>query len=602
MRRIALIALMLLAAAAGVTQVAGADDSHTYKVEMYNAFGLVKGSDVRIAGVNAGSVQDLEITPEKRALLTIQTSGPLGVLGRDTRCASEPQSLIAEYFLTCSPKGPALPDGGTIPASHVRQTVQSDLVADTLREPFKDRLALIINEFGTALAGNPHDLNQAIRLGAPALTQLRKALDILASENRTIRDLNSNSDRIISQLAARKEDVISFIQRARDTAAISATRRADLSRGFNRLDDFLHQLHPTLVKLGDVAEQQKPLLSDLHRAAPGLNTLATNLPPFNKATERSVDALGRASVPGKEALKKGKDEIQTLANSGRHAFSVADTLDKFLLDIDSPKRQVEIDSRAANSCPSGLANAKTHPCYSTGRSSPTGYTGMESLLNYVYYQTGAINQYDEVGHLLHFSLFGPPTGGLGPCQSYNAGGAKPGEPGFGVPDQSGLGTTTSLAAAHRCVAWLGPNQPGINQEPGLNQISRYDGPSVCPQGSLDTRLCDPSIQANNRAPRISKSSGSASASSSQAPGTSAPSNGGGSQKPIAPGLPPSSLPGNPNDLPQNLQDLLGLNHKGLPQQGGGKNAGRHQSGGGAGGLGGSTGQAANDLLDFLFQP
>jgi len=67
---------------------------------------------------------------------------------------------IAEYFLTCKPNGPPLPEGGTVPASHVTETVQPDLVQNTLRESYRDRLTLLINEFGTALAGNPKDLNE----------------------------------------------------------------------------------------------------------------------------------------------------------------------------------------------------------------------------------------------------------------------------------------------------------------------------------------------------------------------------------------------------------------------------------------------------------
>src|SRR4029079_265749 len=150
----------------------GADDTHTYHVQMYNAFGIVNGSNVRIAGVDTGTVTALDITPEKRADLTIETSGPLGTLGKDTRCASQPQSLIAEYFLTCNPKGPPLEDGGEIPARHRSETVQPDLVQNTLREPNKDRLSILINEFGTALAGNPKELNQAISLGSPARRHL----------------------------------------------------------------------------------------------------------------------------------------------------------------------------------------------------------------------------------------------------------------------------------------------------------------------------------------------------------------------------------------------------------------------------------------------
>ncbi len=591
MRRIALIATLLAAAAAWVTTSAGADDSHTYHVEMYNAFGLVKGSDVRIAGVNAGSVTDLGITPDKRAMLTIETSGPLGTLGEDTQCSSEPQSLIAEYFLTCNPKGSPLEDGGTIPASQVHQTVQADLVQDTLREPFKDRLQLIINEFGTALAGNPHELNQAIQLGAPALEKLKKALDILASENTTIRDLNANSDTIITQLANRKEDVVRFIQEARDTAAISAERRADLSTNFDRLDNFFHQLQPTLTKLGDLAEQQTPLLADLRAAAPGLNTLAVKLPAFNQASERSLTSLGRAAVPGKQALTQGKDEIQALAASGKNAFPAADALTKFLSDIDSPKRTVEIDDRAAKSC-----DHKTAPCYATGRPAPTGYTGMESILNWAYYQAGAINQFDQWGHMLHFSLFDV---GASPCGSYATGG-EPG-PDFGVPNKLGTGTTTNANQANQCVAWLGKNQPGINTDPGAPPYEKPYNPAVCSApfatSSEDTSLCNPSKSKQSSASNGGNGGSPKTTSGGTARATPSPT---GSNPQQVPQL-PQDLPANPNDLPQRLQDLLGIGGNGsLPDVGGALHGAIKHHGGGGGGAG--VNQAANDLLDFLFAP
>ncbi len=168
-----------------VTTVAGADDTHSYKIELDNAFGLVEGSPIKIAGVEAGTVTDLDINADKRALVTVETTGAIGVLGEDSTCSSEPQSLIAEYFIDCQPSGDALPEGGTIPVEQVTQTVQPDLVNNTLREPFKRRLQLMINEFGTALAGNPENLNDAIRRGAPALRDLEEVLDILGDQNRS---------------------------------------------------------------------------------------------------------------------------------------------------------------------------------------------------------------------------------------------------------------------------------------------------------------------------------------------------------------------------------------------------------------------------------
>ena len=410
MRRIAIILALIALSAVGLAATASGDNSHTYYIEMDNAFGLVSGSPVKVAGVEAGTISELLINSEKRAVAKVELSGPLAVLGEDTICRTEPQSLIAEYFIDCSPKGPPIdePTGSVddrieaadIPVEQTTQTVQNDLVLSALRMPFRDRLRLLINEFGTALAGNSENLNSAIRRGAPALAETQQVFRLLAQQNTMIRDLNVNSDRIIGELADRRKDVVRFINETNATAAASAARRDDLSQNFALLDDFLAELRPTMVDLNGLAVEGTPLLSDLRRAAPGLNELSRNLPDFNPAATDSLVSLGKSAVVGQRALNKGRDEIKQLGKSAKNSFPVADNLAKFLRDIDDPNRAVETDARAN---------------VDTGRKGETGYTGMEGLLNYVYYQPGAINQYDEIGHLLHFSIF---EVGEGPCSAY----------------------------------------------------------------------------------------------------------------------------------------------------------------------------------------
>ncbi|MCB8969265.1 MAG: MCE family protein [Thermoleophilales bacterium] len=491
MRRIALIiALTAAAVAVFVTTSATGDDTHTYYIELDNAFGITQGTEVKVAGVSAGVVKDLFINSRKRAVVEVELSGPVAVLGEDTICSSEPQSLIAEYFIDCDPRGdPIQPtdesdddhaENPDIPVEQTRQTVQNDLVLSTLRLPFRERLTLLVNEFGTALAGNSDNLNKAIRRGAPALEQTRKVFDLLASQNTIIRDLNSDSEAIISKLADRRQDVVDFIDEAGNTAKIAASRRDDLSQNFALLDDFLAELRPTMTELNSVAVQGTPLATNLRLAAPGLTELSRRLPDFNPAATDALVSLGKTSVVGKRALDKGNDEIKILAKSSKKSFSVADQLSNFLRDIDDPNRAVEADSRANTD---------------TGRKGETGYTGMEGLLNYVYYQTGAVNQFDEIGHLLHFSIF---EVGTGPCANYNPGhydpdGPGPEEPQLGVPDASGDGVTTNILEANRCVAWLGANQPGINQSV---DVPPYD-PSVCPDGSTVLSLCDPNGPTSN---------------------------------------------------------------------------------------------------------
>jgi ABC-type transporter Mla subunit MlaD len=102
-RSAAILALLALVSSAAIAHVAGADDSHTYRVELNNAFGLTPGSNVRIAGVDAGTVSDVNVNEAKRAEVEIEVSGPLSRFRADATCSSEPQSLIAEYFIDCQP-------------------------------------------------------------------------------------------------------------------------------------------------------------------------------------------------------------------------------------------------------------------------------------------------------------------------------------------------------------------------------------------------------------------------------------------------------------------------------------------------------------------
>ena len=167
--------------------------------------------------------------PQKTALVTFEVGPEFPELKANATCSSEPQSLIAEYFVDCQPGSSDQPLEGPIPAARNQTTVQNDLVNNVLREPFKRRFQLIINEFGTALVGNPENLNAAIRAGAPALRELRKVLKILGRQNTLIAQLNVDSDVIFEQLTDRREDVVRFIDEAEDTARISAERRADLA-------------------------------------------------------------------------------------------------------------------------------------------------------------------------------------------------------------------------------------------------------------------------------------------------------------------------------------------------------------------------------------
>jgi ABC-type transporter Mla subunit MlaD len=536
-RRIALILFSLVAIPAALVASATGADKATYQVELDNAFGLVKGSEVRVGGVQGdGVITELDVNEEKKALVTIEVGTQFGAFKADASCSSEPQSLIAEYFLDCQPGTADQPLEGPIPAAQNQTTVQNDLVQNTLREPFKRRLQLIINEFGTALVGNAENLNAAIRSGAPALRELGAVLKILGRQNTIIAQLNADSDAIFEQLTARREQVVDFIDEAEDTARVSADRREDLSRDFDLLDDFLFELQPVMVELGNLAREQTPLLTDLHAAAPGLNKLAKNLPAFNDGTRVSLKSLGGASEVGARALTKSTDEIAALNDTAQRAFPAAGQVAQFLESIDDPANAVEEDCDARYDLReqpgeadrrvgileqklgvnlTGAHNIGPTPaigdlgCDLDPGSPPgnPGYTGLEGLLNYAYVQPAALNLFDPAGHALQLNIVGAADASEagGACGHVTNDNQWPTAELFNTdPGPADDHTRDPRKAAH-CVGVLGDYQPGVSEgtvddatgltdfTPGApgGELRKYDS-SVCPDGSTWLSLCDPS--------------------------------------------------------------------------------------------------------------
>src|SRR3954453_9353702 len=106
MRRIAIICLLGLGLPAllvfGVG--AGEDKGSGYEVRAIfdNAAYVVKGEDVKVAGAVVGRGKSLDVTPQKKAAITLEiTEGGFTPWRAGATCTVRPQSLIGEKFVAC---------------------------------------------------------------------------------------------------------------------------------------------------------------------------------------------------------------------------------------------------------------------------------------------------------------------------------------------------------------------------------------------------------------------------------------------------------------------------------------------------------------------
>ncbi|HET8536266.1 MAG TPA: MlaD family protein, partial [Solirubrobacteraceae bacterium] len=361
------------------------DGSYKVRAIFQNAFTVIPGEDVKIAGVKVGTIDSLDVTPQQKAAVVLSiTRKGFQDFRQDATCTIRPQSLIGERFVECTPTQPR-PAGAQeapplrkiqkgpgkgqylLPVSQTSKPVDLDLLNNIMRLPYRERFTIILNELGVGLAGRGADLRQAIVNANPGLQQLDRVLNLVATQNKTLEQLAVNSDRIMAPLGRDRARVADFVVKAAKVSEASAERAAGIEANIQRFPAFLRQLKPTMVKLGALSDQMTPVLTDLGAQAPAISRFIMQLGPFSQAGIPSLKSLGAASVPGRIALVKARPivaNLKTLASQARPLTTNLAALTTSLRD--------------------------------------TG--GIERLMDYLFYQVAAINGYDQFGHYLRAAL------------------------------------------------------------------------------------------------------------------------------------------------------------------------------------------------------
>jgi ABC-type transporter Mla subunit MlaD len=457
MRRIGSIVLVLVAAVAAVALTGARSQREVagfqVKIAFDNAFGLTEGGDLRVGGVKAGKTLKFDVSkgrecqgatpgdgpPRTCAIVeSIITENGFKNFRTDAHCDIRQQSLIGEYYVDCQPghNPRSLGNNATIPDTQTTSTIPPDLVGDVLRRPYRDRLRLIIAELGTGLAGRPQDVSELLHKAHPGLRQTQKVLQILGNQRTIIKNFISNSNTVVRELDFKKRQLQNWIVQASKASDVSASRRTAIAAGFQRLPTFLAELNGTMQRLEDLTNAQTPVLKDLHRAAPSLNTFFTRLGPFSQASRPAFRSLGRASDAGKKAFGDAREEIAALRQLAQGAPEAAKPLRQLLQTLDDRNRSTEDSTLAQASAPpapdpTAMANSHGHK----------GFTGMEAIFNYAYWQVLALNQFDSVSHFLRAIVIRDPQ-----C---------------GVFQNDLRSTPLQRQIRDRCNNYLGPNQPGV---------------------------------------------------------------------------------------------------------------------------------------------
>jgi virulence factor Mce-like protein len=231
---------------------------------------LVPNADVRISGVDIGKVTAVQARG-LNSYVTMDIHHEYAPIPSDTRAVLRQKTLLGEAYIELSPgtgSGPKLPDGGTIPASHVGKAQALDQVLGSFDRPTQQDLQAFLSGSGIALAGRGQDLSNAIGSFDAMATELAALVGVLGAQQGDLQSVINNGATVLDTLGSRGADLQSLVRAGDSVLAATAARNTQLTATVNALPPVLAQLRTTLGNVNTTLGLARPTLADLRPVAP----------------------------------------------------------------------------------------------------------------------------------------------------------------------------------------------------------------------------------------------------------------------------------------------------------------------------------------------
>jgi ABC-type transporter Mla subunit MlaD len=389
MRRLAAIAVLLGAAGAlaafAFGSTAQGSSTASFDVIFDDARGLIGGQLVKVAGAQAGTIDNVTVTSNFKARIEASIDSRFMPFRANATCTIRPEGLIAENYIDCDPGSPPAPilksQNGlppTVPVQNTSEPVSLLDLFNIFNLPTRERFAVILNELGIGTAGEGQNFNDILRRANPALALARQVIGILDRQRNQVATLVDATNTIAKDGANHTGEIQNFLTRAASLSQLTAAHADPLSQAINRLPGLLAAAQPSLQDLDTVAVDGTPLVRQIHAAVPSLNKVTTDLGPFVKVAKPGLADLGVALKRAIPAIRDTTPLTKTLRNYSDRSLSGTLLVGRL------------------------FKNLQQH-----------GFT--ENFLSVVYYNAAALARFDDTSHLLSVLLLAP---GNGACGNY----------------------------------------------------------------------------------------------------------------------------------------------------------------------------------------
>ena len=306
-RLAALGALIIIVITVGYLLFASGDGGNNYKLVFETGGQLVKGNQVLIGGQPVGTIDDVKLTDNAQAEVSVTVDRQLHE-GTSAVIRSTSLSGIANRYISITPgpdNMPELADGGVITQVDTTAPVDLDQLFNTLREPERKALQDIIQGSAVVYGGADYekgiltgaeDANETYKYLSPSLVATDRLLQELVRDEGVLTDFLVNGAGVVTAVAERRDDLSGLVSNSNKALGAIASQNHALDRSLVALPPALRQANTTFFNLRDALDDLDPLVNTS-------KTATKNLAPFL----RQLQPVVKKSVPVFRDLRRATD-------------------------------------------------------------------------------------------------------------------------------------------------------------------------------------------------------------------------------------------------------------------------------------------------------
>jgi phospholipid/cholesterol/gamma-HCH transport system substrate-binding protein len=318
-----------------------------------NAQNIAIKSPVRIAGVNVGTVTDVQPLPSSNAAeVTMQISDAGRPIHEDARIQLRPRLFLEGNLFADvhpgSPSSPEAPNGFTFPIQQTSNSVQLDQVLTTLQSDVRGNLQLLLQNVGDAFQkyGGAEGLREFYLTGGPAnkysaqvneallgtqphdlshlIVNFDKVAAALNKNNPQLRSLVTNFSRVTGDFAVQSQALQSAVHELPGVLEAAQPVFTNLNASFPFVRAFAREALPGVRSSGPALTAATPYIAqlrglvskpellglshDLTSTVPQLAKLTNSQIPFMKQARALSSCFNNVIIPWSNSSVQGSNE------------------------------------------------------------------------------------------------------------------------------------------------------------------------------------------------------------------------------------------------------------------------------------------------------